>query len=378
MAHATRMARRLLPKALLFLAAACTVANPKHRPDAGPDPDSGPNTDPDAGPNPGVTPITCQPNLAFRADVTKRYSSYEAAPWSAAYVVDGKTDSSAGSNGYSSEADIDKNHTEWIELDLRTRRTFDTVVLYPRNDAGHIGDGFPIDFTIQVWNGSEWLTRVTRTSYQRPGNSPQVFSWQGRDTTNKIKIEATRLAQVDDRGTLKFHLQLAEIQVADSKSDTDPNVNQLMGATVTADSSYELEGWAVTNVIDGRRDSSAESAGYASGSARIGGNHTETLYISTPCRKTYSKVALFPRNSLGFVGAAFPIDFTISFWSGTAWDEKVVHTGYGQPGDAPQVFSWGSPYITNQIRIQATNLRPLIHNGQTQYWFELAEVEAYP
>ncbi len=142
-------------------------------------------------------------------------SSYEATPWSKAFAVDGleSADLQNGAYGYSSEPQSPGqhfNHTETLELDLPTIQVFDTVILYPRNDPGFVGAGFPIDFKIQVWNGSTWLDRVTKTAYPMPIAWPQTFTWGFSDATDKVRLYATNLRQVASDGYL---LQLGEMEV---------------------------------------------------------------------------------------------------------------------------------------------------------------------
>lgn len=390
-ARAVRPLNNMLLKAVLLLAASCTVANPHRRPDAGDEPDASdinddspdPRDSPGPGDSPGssekVGPVVCQPNLAYRATVTAK-SFHEG--WWPAQVVDGRTTSSPGFYGYSSQLgnNSNPNQTEWIEIDLGATRTVDSVVLYPRNDPGRVALGFPIDFTIKVWDGSQWLTRVTRTDYPKPDSSPQVFTWSTRDRASKIWIEATKL-RTEDSGPW-YVLQFAEVRVSDSMSESNPESNQLLGANVTASSTHEYEvapyGWTTANVVDG--DTTAAHAGYSSSLLIRSDPHTEWLEISTPCRKSLSKIVLYPRNQPGLVDNGFPEDFTISLWNGTSWDKKVEKTGYPLPGGAAQTFSWGSRYTTDKIRIDATKLRNLEKDGEGKgmYMFQLGEVEAYP
>jgi hypothetical protein len=316
---------------------------------------------------PGVA-LTVSPDLAFHAALIPS-STYEFSPWSAGYLVDSQTDTSAGRFGYSSalvnpdgSSRSGANHTESVVLDLRGRQAFDTIVLYPRNDAGNVGAGFPIDFTIEVWDGANWITRVTRTGYPQPGNSGQVFTWNLMDTTNLIRIAGTNLRQVGSDGYL---MQLAEVKVLNS--------NRLVHAAATADSSYEADGWGAAHATDGLEASQPYSMGYSSGFANAGGQHTETLYLTTPCPQTYSSVTLFPRSDAGNVGAGFPVAFTIAFWNGAGWDVKVTQTGFAQPSTG-QRFTWGSSYTTDKIRIQGTQLRQV----QGSYLMQFAEVEAAP
>jgi hypothetical protein len=104
-----------------------------------------------------------------------------------------------------------------LEIDLSTARTFNKVVLYPRSDAGWGGAGFPIDFSIQVWDGANWVTRLSYlnyvqsySNYVQPDSQPQIFTWTPADTTDKVRIQATALRAVESG---YYYMQLAEIEL---------------------------------------------------------------------------------------------------------------------------------------------------------------------
>jgi hypothetical protein len=304
-------------------------------------------------------------NLALKATVNAS-SSEENDDWLKANVVDGLTDSVNGtSNGYSSAGGT-ANHTEWLEIDLPSAQMISSVALYPRNDSGHIGDGFPVDFKIQVWNGSAWLDRVARTAYPKPGNAAQTFAWGYVDYTNKIRIYATNLRP---NGT-DYRLQFAEVEVNNDMKDKADNEAQ--GAAVNASSSVENYYWYKSDVTDGLRDSIyGTSNGFSSNFNSA--DHTEWLEIDFPSARSVSNVVLYPRNDDGHVGDGFPIDFKIQIWNGSAWVDRVSAVGYPKPGNARQSFSWGTTDTTDKIRIYATHLRTV----GTDYLMQLAEVEAY-
>jgi arabinofuranosyltransferase len=138
---------------------------------------------------------------SIRMDVVAS-SSYEGDGWAKVNAVDGVRTSTGVTNGYSSQV----GPTQWIEVHFGRKR-FNKVTLYPRTQPA-IGIGFPIDFAIQVWDGSAWVDRVTRSQYPRP-SSPQTFSWDGADVTDRIRIYATNLPDDGDGP----RLQLAEIEV---------------------------------------------------------------------------------------------------------------------------------------------------------------------
>jgi beta-xylosidase len=148
-------------------------------------------------------------NLALNSPIAAS-SLVENFGWFKAKLVDGQRNSVSGANGYSSQVSITTNHTEWIEINMPSVKTFSGVTLFPRNDAGYIGEGFPMDFKIQVWNGSTWLDRVVKTGYAKPGNAGQTFTWGFADNTDRLRIYATNLRQVGADG---YMLQLAEVEV---------------------------------------------------------------------------------------------------------------------------------------------------------------------
>ncbi len=132
-------------------------------------------------------------------------SSYEGEGWGVDAAVDGLTTSTSESKGFSSEV----GPTQWIEVHLHKPSSVSTVTLYPRADDLP-GAGFPIDFQIEIWNGSAWIPRVTRTAVPNPGSTAQVFTWSPADQTDRVRITATKLPTVSKEGP---RLQFAEIEV---------------------------------------------------------------------------------------------------------------------------------------------------------------------
>ncbi|GAA1716786.1 hypothetical protein GCM10009745_76690 [Kribbella yunnanensis] len=158
---------------------------------------------------PGVEAPT--PNLAFNAKVDSS-SSVECCAFFRPKLVDGSRNSiSTESAGFSSAVGNFSPHEEWITLTLPERKTFSQITLYPRNDPGAVGRGFPQNFHIQVWNGAEWLTRRTVTGAGSP-TGPQTYTWGRSDFTDRIRIitAGSDGLQLTSEGYL---LQLAEMEV---------------------------------------------------------------------------------------------------------------------------------------------------------------------
>src|SRR5690606_20893618 len=79
---------------------------------------------------------------------------------------------------------------------------------------------------------------------------------------------------------------------------------------VVVSSSYEAEGWAAVNLIDGNTTSPPTALGYTSAP----GNsepHEEWIELQFPAKRPISGLVLFPRADPGYVGRGFPIDFAI-------------------------------------------------------------------
>lgn len=150
-------------------------------------------------------------NLAAGATVSAT-SSVENANWSYSKAVDGQRNSVSGSMGWTSNNSLTTNHTEAVTLDLGAARTVGRVDLYPRNDAGNVGQNFPIDFTIRTSTDNvNWTTRVTRTGYAQPGNAVQSFAFPAA-TARYVKIEGTNL-RPNPTDANRYRMAFAEIEV---------------------------------------------------------------------------------------------------------------------------------------------------------------------
>jgi len=144
-------------------------------------------------------------NLAVGGTVTAS-SSIENYGFLLSMLLDGNRNS-----GWSSDGNLTANHTEWVELDLGAVKTFNRVDLYPRNDSSMTGEGFPVDFTIDVWNGSGWNNAITRSGYVKPGNAVQTFTFAS-ENTNRIRIQGTGLRPISADNNA-YRMQLNEIEV---------------------------------------------------------------------------------------------------------------------------------------------------------------------
>lgn len=125
--------------------------------------------------------------------------------WGKYGVTDGIRESLPPHWGFTSLA-RGEQATEWVALKFGKALPISRVTLYPASE----GEYFPADFQIQVWNGKDWVTRVTKTDYVAKGRAPHEFAWSPGDTTSRIRILVTKLRVIDAR----YMFALAEIEVA--------------------------------------------------------------------------------------------------------------------------------------------------------------------
>ncbi|MFD1543548.1 glycoside hydrolase domain-containing protein, partial [Nonomuraea guangzhouensis] len=136
-------------------------------------------------------------------------STYPADGWHEMAAVDGIQSSTPGSMGWSSAAGTSADRTEWVSVDLQSKRSLSRIDLFPRSDGANTGMGFPVDFTVQVSaDGNSWSTVASRTNYPRPGAGAQTLSFPTVDA-RYVKVTGTKLSS-DPFGA--FHMQLAEIE----------------------------------------------------------------------------------------------------------------------------------------------------------------------
>jgi hypothetical protein len=157
-------------------------------------------------------------NLALNKIITAS-SSIENYGWYKVAAVDGQRSAVSGAMGWTSDNSIATNHTEWVTVDLGASNTVNKVDLYPRNDSGNVGYGFPIDFTISTSpDNTNWTTVITRTGYAQPGGTVQSFTFSNQ-TARYIKVQGTSL-RANPSDSNSYRMQFAEIEVYGGSAPT--------------------------------------------------------------------------------------------------------------------------------------------------------------
>lgn len=192
-------------------------ATPTPAPTPTPTPTGAVTATPTPTPTATATPVSGT-NLALNKTVTAS-SSVENWGWFLTKVVDGQRNTVSGAMGWSSNNSPTTNHTEWVTVDLGGNNNINQVDLYPRNDSGNVGYGFPVDFTIKVsTDNTNWTTVITRTGYAQPGNAVQSFTFTSQNG-RYVKVEGTSLRQ-NPNDTNYYRMQLAEVEVYASSGPT--------------------------------------------------------------------------------------------------------------------------------------------------------------
>ncbi len=298
-------------------------------------------------------------------------SSLEAWGWGKSFVVDGNTETSANAAGYSSSNSTTVDHPETLQVDLGSSRTANRIILFPRNDAGRVGEGFPVDFTVQVTNDSgcsaNWSIVATRSGYTKPGNAGQAFSFPAQ-SIRCVKVAATKLRPNTQEGNA-YYLQFAEVEARQAGSNA--------GASVAAGSSLDAWGWSKPHLVNGDTNSPNGAYGYSS-AGDTGVDHTESLTIDLGSARSATRVVLYPRNDAGKVGEGYPLDVTVqvsadSSCASANYTTVGSRSAYPKPDNAGQSFSFSSRSV-RCVKVSATKLRPNAAEGNA-YYLQLAEVE---
>ncbi|MFD9596381.1 discoidin domain-containing protein [Kitasatospora sp. NPDC059973] len=273
-------------------------------------------------------------------------STYEGDGWSTAALTDGRRGLATGTNGWSSNANVNADHSEWAQLDLGSTRRISRVDLHPRADGPAAGKGFPVDFTVQVSaDGSTWSTVADRKNYPKPSDaSVQTFPFQPADV-RFVRVTGTRLG-TDPNG--HYRMQLAEIEAASGEL--------AVNRPVQASSSAGPYSWRPTAVNDGVANSTLDhSMGWSSArSAGAVANEWVTVDLQGP--SLISRVSLTPRTDGANTGLGFPVDYTVQVSAdGSTWSTVATRTGTPRPGAAPQVLTF-APTTARYVKVTGTRL----------------------
>jgi hypothetical protein len=173
-------------------------------------------TDRSPTPGPVVTPPALPPRNVAAAKPVQASSTLPINGWGSWPLVDENRHSLRNTLGWSSEYLDNPDAETWVQVDLGEPVRVDTIVLYPRDDEWHEGDGFPVDFKIQGSADREgpWTDLAVHTDYDpgEPARQRQTFTFTP-DAYRFIRVVATELDAVEDEG---YAMQFAEMEVIEA------------------------------------------------------------------------------------------------------------------------------------------------------------------
>ncbi|KJK44036.1 hypothetical protein UK23_31025, partial [Lentzea aerocolonigenes] len=231
-----------------------TPVEPAPTPEPQPTPEPAPAPQPT--PQPVPTPVPAPAERAKAALVVNAASSIDQNGFNKAYLVDGQTDSSQSSMGWSTPAHWSPYEPETVVLGLTSPGLVDEVTLYPRSDLvdNQPGAGFPQDFTVRVSaDGQNWTTVGDFHDYPRPvAGAPLRVPFAAQQVAY-IQLNVTKLGSINEGATgTVYRTQLAEVEAYYAPASPK----------LTVSSSVEAWGWGAAAAIDGRVDSSSNSMGW--------------------------------------------------------------------------------------------------------------------
>lgn len=133
--------------------------------------------------------------------------------WATSFINDGRIGTGSLAYGWSTNP-IGNQGTPvtapaWVRLDLLVPSSISRVAVWPRMDAGKVGQGFPVDYAVEVSaDGSTWTAAATRTGNTNV-TTAQVIDFTPA-TGRYIRVNATLRAPGGPDGPL---VQLAELAV---------------------------------------------------------------------------------------------------------------------------------------------------------------------
>ena len=129
----------------------------------------------------------------------------------AIYLKDGDT-----TTGYSSQQHSTADNEEWIELDFGRAMSMGALRLKPAWG----GNGFPVDFNVQLLVDGKWITALTVEDYKKPIDEAwQEFLFDQLYEASKLRITVTELGE--DFG--QYCVKLNEIEVYPYATDYEDN-----------------------------------------------------------------------------------------------------------------------------------------------------------
>ncbi len=156
--------------------------------------------------------------------------------------------SSTTSLGYHAVIATSKNTAKWVQVDLGSAKSLQTLRLHPLNHEGIPGFGFPLRYHVEISNDATFsqstrLADHTAADVPNPGDTVVEINAQGK-SARFLRITATRLFSRPSNPS-EFCFALRSLEVLSGGQNIAPN------AAVTALDSVEAHGWSTAHLTNG-------------------------------------------------------------------------------------------------------------------------------
>ena len=257
-------------------------------------------------------------------------------------------------------------------IDLQETFAIEEIAFLTRNIGANTCQ--PLDFTIDVWNGSDWQTVVNVINFgTKNWDNSGTFDHFPLNTAvngSKVRLTATKYEKNIADGDGLYALQLMEMQVFGGEPLTE-NTNICLGKDVTVSDGYHPYG-PPANLTDGDKTTICSSVdGY---------DECVPLSFTIHLGGTYDidEVAFLTRH----IGRSIccPKTFTIDIWNGSEWQTVVDQQNYitknSDGSGTYDTFPLSSSVRGSFIRITATDYELDPTEDVTNYRFQLMEFRA--
>lgn len=293
-------------------------------------------------------------NAAHKGAVEMEYETFPFPGTGPALITDGNI-SNSGNYYVMSKLSTTQDVTKTATVSFLNNHYYDIskLQIYWRSN----GQGCPVDFEIQAFNGTDWVTVASETGYTCPSGG--LYS---KDITpvncNAIKIVATKLGKNGDNYTL----ELCEVEA----------YHQIKGDNLALKGIANMEimpflsnkGHTAAMLNDGKTgDFTSTSSGK---SASVVKEATVSFYD----KNRISDVVIYWRAN----GLGCPVDFEIQAFNGADWVTVAAETNYSCPASRKYTAQI-NPTVCTALKLTATKLN--LSDDKGNYALQLSEIEVY-
>jgi hypothetical protein len=306
-----------------------------------------------------VPPVTTNVALAGNGGVASASSTYSSG-FPAAAVNNGESAGAGWTNGGGwADATID-SYPDWVQVDFDGSKTIDRVVVYTLQDnwqsPSQPTDAMTftqygiVDFSVQGWNGSSWVTLATVSGNNLVKRTVTFAAF----TTARIRVQVTR--------ALSYVSRITEIEAWTGSGTGPAETNVALastGAAASASSSFG-SGYPASSLNNGERAGANWTNGGGWADATLDA-YPDWAQVDFNATKTINRVVVYtlqdnwqgpaePTDAMTFTQYGI-VDFTVQGWNGAAW----VTLGTVAGNNLVKRTVTFDAVSTSRIRVQVTN-----------------------